>query len=778
MDAVPGWSASSMIPGPAAPSATYRLQISEQFTLRDSVGVLGYLSRLGVGALYLSPLLRSSRGSTHGYDVVDHALVDPARGGREGLEELAEAARLAGIDLVVDIVPNHMGVADPAQNNAWWELLRIGPAGEFAPWFDVDWAAADGRVLIPVLADDFEPERDLTIEREGLRYGDLLYPIAIDTRHDGEPASSVHLRQHYRLINDRLADTDLNYRRFFAISDLAGLRVEIPDVYETTHREILRWVADYGVRGLRIDHPDGLAAPAQYLERLAASAPDVWVVVEKITQLSEELPEDWPVAGMTGYDALGQINAVLADPEAEAAVEDAYIETTGDKRSWLAHVRDGKHHVATTVLQAEFRRLARLAGGIPEAEEALTQLAVAFPVYRSYLPGGIEHLREAVTVALEERPDLAPAIDALLPRLSDPADELCIRFQQVTVSVMAKGVEDTAFYRYARFIGLNEVGGDPGQFGLSVTDFHSSQQRRMQKAPLGMTTLSTHDTKRGEDLRARLAVVAEIPGEWADTAQQLQRLVPIPNAAFGYLLWQSFAATGLIDRARVHAFAEKAMREAAQETSWAAPDEAFERAVHGAVDAAYDRPEVRSLIESFSQRLLPFGWSNSLLQKLVQLTMPGVPDVYQGSESFEGSLVDPDNRRPVDFAQLAVALDQLEQAGSGPPAFDSPSAKLWVTQRALHARRERPELFTEYNPLVLEGPLHRHLLAFDRGGAVTLATRLPVGLQRLGGWGDTAVPLGRGTYTDVLTGAQYRDSVGLGQVFHRYPVALLLLEGT
>ncbi len=681
-----------------------------------------------------------------------------------------------GIALVVDIVPNHMGVADPRQNEAWWELLGEGADGAFAQWFDVDWAAADGRVLIPVLDDDFDPERDLTVDGAGLRYADLLYPIAADTRQKGEEAAAVHLRQHYRLIDDRLADTDLNYRRFFAISELAGLRVESPEVYEATHREILRWVTDYGVRGIRIDHPDGLADPGRYLQRLAASAPDAWVIVEKITQLTEELPAAWPVAGMTGYDALAQINAVLTDPRAEAAVEKAYIETTGDTRTWRAHLHEGKRHVATTVLQAEFRRLARLAVGIDGAEGALTELAVAFPVYRSYLPHGLDHLHQAVTGAIEARPDLAPAIEALVPRLSDPADELCTRFQQVTVSVMAKGAEDTAFYRYARFIGLNEVGGDPGQFGLSVADFHQAQRRRMQGAPGGMTTLSTHDTKRGEDLRARLAVLAEMPDVWGDTARQLQQLVPIPNAAFGYLLWQSFAATGLIERARVHAFAEKAMREAAQETSWAEPDDAFEQAVYAAVDAAYDRPEVRRVIESLSQRILRYGWSNSLLQKVVQLTMPGVPDVYQGSESFEGSLVDPDNRRPVDFLQLAAALDLLERAGSGPPAFDAPPAKMWVTRHALHARRDRPELFSAYTPLVLEGPLGEHLLAFDRGGALTLATRLPVGLERLGGWGEATLPLPEGTYTDVFTGSRYRDTVVLAQLFHHYPVALLLRE--
>ena len=252
--------------------------------------------------------------------------------------------------------------------------------------------------------------------------------------------------------------------------------------------------------------------------------------------------------------------------------------------------------------------------------------------------------------------------------------------------------------------------------------------------------------------------------------------MPIPNAAFGYLLWQSFAATGLIERERVHAFAEKAMREAAQETSWAAPNEPFEQAVHAAVDAAYDRPEVRGVIESLSQRLLPYGWSNSLLQKVVQLTMPGVPDVYQGSERFEGSLVDPDNRRPVDFDQLAAALDLLERAGSGPSAFDTPSAKLWVTRHALHARRDHPELFSTYRPIVLEGALGEHLLAFDRGGAITLGDPSPgrTPTTRRVGRCDCAAP--SGIYRDVLTGDRYEDAVDLGQLFVRYPVALLLLE--
>jgi (1->4)-alpha-D-glucan 1-alpha-D-glucosylmutase len=637
---------------PLLPS-TYRLQLTDHFTLHDAVNVVPYLSQLGVGALYLSPLLKASAGSPHGYDVVDHSMVDPARGGEKGLQALSEACRRAGLALVADIVPNHMGVADPAQNHAWWELLRLGPYAESASWFDIDWDFGHGRVLIPVLADDFVADRDLVLEGDELLYGDHRYPLAPGSLRRGDAPAVVHQRQHYELISARRADTDQNYRRFFAITDLAGLRVEDAAVYDATHHEILRWVRELGVSGLRVDHPDGLAEPGEYLDRLVTSAPEAWVTVEKILQVDEELPASWPVAGTTGYDALAQVNAVLVDPQAEARIDDIYRELTGDGADWKEHAAAGKRHVATTILQAEFRRMARLIPTEPDAVDALTELVVAFPAYRSYLPEGAQHLTYAVDTVSRARPELMPSIELLLPRLSDPYDELCVRFQQLTGAVMAKGVEDTAFYRYTRLIGLNEVGADPGQFGLDVAAFHALMARRQEVAPWGMTTLSTHDTKRGEDLRARLAVLAELPDEWADTARQLHQLVPIPNKAFGYLLWQSFVATGLIERARMHAFAEKAMREASDGTSWADPVPAFEKAVHAAVDAAYERPEVRELVDSFARRIDPYGWSNALTQKLLQLTMPGVPDVYQGSELHEGSLVDPDNRRPADFAPVA-----------------------------------------------------------------------------------------------------------------------------
>ena len=757
-------------------SSTYRLQLTGQFTMHDAVGIVPYASDLGVGALYLSPILEAAAGSPHGYDVVDHSRVDPARGGEKGLRALSEACGRAGLALIVDIVPNHMGVADPAENQAWWELLRLGPQAPHAAWFDVDWEAGHGKVLVPVLADDFEAGRDLAVDADELVYGDHRYPLAPGSHHEGESPAAVHRRQHYELISARRADTELNYRRFFAVADLAGLRVEEQSIHDATHQEILRWVRDLEVAGLRVDHPDGLADPGQYLDRLVAAAPEAWVVVEKILHVDEEVPGSWPVSGTTGYDALAQVTGVLIDPEAEPVIDRIYRELTGDQADWKTHAAPGKRHVAGTILQSEFRRLARLVPDVADALPALTELVVAFPVYRSYLPEGGQYLAEAVDAVGLARPDLIPAVEMLAPRLRDPNDELCIRFQQVTGAVMAKGVEDTAFYRYSRFIALNEVGADPGRFGLDLTAFHAAAARRQDTLPWSMTALSTHDTKRGEDLRARLAVLAELPEEWAATARQLGLVAPIPDKAFGYLLWQSFVATGLIGRDRMHAFAEKAMREASSATSWAHPDSGFEQSVHAAVDAAHDRPEVRSVIESFARRIDPYGWSNSLTQKLVQLTLPGVPDVYQGSELSEASLVDPDNRRPVDFSALESTLGRFGRVGDDAPGFDSSLAKMWVTRQALHARRDRPECFTAYRPLRVAAPMDGHVLAFDRGGAVTVTTRLPVGLQRRGGWGDAELELPTGRYRDTLTGAHHRGSVRLAEVLDRFPVALLLRE--
>jgi (1->4)-alpha-D-glucan 1-alpha-D-glucosylmutase len=762
-------------PPGAAPTSTYRLQLSDRFTLFDAVDQVPYLARLGVGALYLSPLLTAVTGSQHGYDVVDHGMVDPARGGEAGLAALAGACREAGLGLVVDIVPNHMGVVEPAQNRAWWQLLEDGSEAVTGRWFDVDWSYGRGRVAVPTLGDDLA-EEVLTLEDGQLGAGGHRYPVAPGSRRPGDLPGDVHARQHYRLVGPHQAATELNYRRFFAVSDLAGLRVEDPEVYRATHEQVLGWTRDHGVAGIRVDHPDGLADPGGYLDRLAADAPDAWITVEKITQPGERLPDAWPVAGTTGYDALAEVNGVLVDPGAEEGSDALYRRLTGDPRRWDAHVEAGKAMVVATLFRPEIARLVRVAGGEAGVAKAIGWLAVAFPVYRSYLPVGRHHLDRAVEVVRRTRPELAAAVDSLVPRLSDPTDELCVRFQQLTGAVMAKGVEDTAFFRYARQLSLNEVGGDPGIFGLSVPDFHAAQAARQEGSPYGMTTLSTHDTKWGEDVRARLATLAELPSEWGRTAELLSALVPLPDRPFAYLLWQTVVATGLVERQRLHDFATKAMREAATQTTWAYPDEEFEASVHRAVDAVFDLPEVRRTVEALFDLLVPYGWSNALSQKLLQLTMPGVPDVYQGSEAEAVSLVDPDNRRPVDRTRLAELADAMATRATGSPRLSGPAAKWWLTHRAVTARRDRPELFTGYTPLRLPGPHDRHLVAFDRGGAVTVATRLPVGLERAGGWGESRLELPPGQYRDTCTGQLWHGAVRVADLLAEYPAALLLHE--
>ena len=788
-----------------APSSTYRLQLHAGFDLGQAADVVGYLRELGVGAVYLSPILRAAAGSQHGYDVTDHREIDPARGGAAGLTALTRAAADAGLPVVVDLVPNHAGVADAGENPAWWDVLEHGPASAFAHWFDIEWSRAP--ILIPQLGDDADLATELTVVASDrtesgfeLRYYDHAYPVApgtgptaTDTAHPDtahpdtghtdtgrtdtgrtDTAEDVHQRQFYRLVGYRRADTELNYRRFFAVTDLAGLRVEDPDVFDATHEVLLARVRAGEVAGLRIDHPDGLVDPGGYLDRLRAGAPSAWITVEKILEPGEELPTQWPVDGTTGYDALTEIANVVTDPAAADAFSAVYREVTGDDRDFEAHVADGKRGVATTILGSELRRLARLVPEVDGALDALTELAVAFPVYRSYLPLGRKYLDDAIEVAVGRRPEIGPALNALMARLTDPADELCARFQQVTGAIMAKGVEDTAYYRYTRAIWLNEVGGDPATFGADLATFHAAQHVRLTSSARSMTTLSTHDTKRGEDVRARLAALAEMPERWRDAAVRLAELAPVPNPAFGLLLWQTFIGAGFIDRDRMHAYAEKAMREATDGTGWRDPDADFEVAVHACVDAGYDDPAVRAVLEDLIEALTVPGHVTALTQKLVALTMPGAPDVYQGTELWDDSLVDPDNRRPVDFAARRAVLAAVTAPGAVVPVDDSGAAKLLVVTRALHARRERPGLFTSYAPLSADGPAADHLIGYDRGGALTLATRRPVGLANAGGWGRTSLALPPGEYTDTLTGAFFSGRVALGDVLADYPVALLL----
>jgi len=750
------------------PSSTYRLQLRPEFTFTDARAQVGYLRDLGAGALYASPVLDATPGSTHGYDVVDPTRARPELGGEQARRELAEDLRAAGLGFVVDIVPNHMAIEVASANRWWWDVLRHGRDSAHAHYFDIDWAR--GRILLPVLGDDADAA-ELRVEGDEIVYYEHRFPIAPGTG-SGSPAE-VHVRQHYELVGWRRGNAELNYRRFFDITTLAAVRVELPDVFRATHGEVLRWVADGDVTGLRVDHPDGLADPGGYLRALRAAAPHAWLVVEKILHPGEDLPQSWPVDGTTGYDALREITGLFVDPAGEATV-------TGLARSLgqpvdYAHVEDQARRLVTDeILVAEVRRIAALVRGVePDAARAaVAETMIAFPVYRSYLPEGEAHWTAAIGAARATRPDLGAAFDALDAQVrGDPRGELATRLQQTSGMVVAKGTEDTTFYRYTRFAALNEVGGSPEAFGTGADTFHDGAAAREAGWRSAMTTLTTHDTKRSEDVRARLAVLSEVADEFARAVRRWTARRGIDEPSLNLLAWQTLVGAWPISPDRLRDYLDKAAKESKLRTTWTDHDEEFERSVAAWPEEVLGDAELADEVAAFVERVRGPGWSNSLGQKLVQLTAPGVPDVYQGTELWDLSLVDPDNRRPVDYARRAGLLARIRD-GQLPGIDESGAAKLLVVHRALTLRRDRPELFTGYRRLRAEGPAARHAVAFERSGLVAVATRLPVGLAAAGGWRDTTLPLPSGGWTDVLTGTTATGE--LGAMLSRYPVALLV----
>lgn len=793
------------------PLSTYRLQIRESFPLGTAAEVTGYLRDLGVSWAYLSPLLEATPGSDHGYDVVDVTRVDPARGGAGGLARFAEAARAEGLGILIDIVPNHMGVSEPRTNAWWWDVLRQGRASAHADAFDIDWEFGGGKVRVPVLGADlvevideisYDPTPAADAPDGLVRYYDHVFPVAPGTGTSEIRALLDAQNFELRFWQDEAAD--LNYRRFFAVTTLAGVRVERPEVFDATHAEILRWVREGLADGLRVDHPDGLVDPGGYLDRLATALRDAggedagYVLVEKILEHGEALPSWWRTAGTTGYDALAEIDRVLTDPAGEAALDalDARLRADSDLApltGWHDLIHDTKRRIADTIQVSEIRRIVR---GLPSAlreefaaadlQDALAEILACFPVYRSYLPAGRAHLDAAVGEAEERRPELGDVIEALVPALTDTDLEIAWRFQQTTGPVMAKGVEDTAFYRYTRLGSLTEVGGDPAEFSLDVDGFHAAQAQRQASWPTAMTTLSTHDTKRGEDTRARIAVLAEIPARWAEVLGEFRAIASTGHGPFDALLWQAIVGawpasastpSGLAEyRERLHAYAEKAAREASEVTGWWEQDEAFEERMHAVVDAATG--PAASRVQAFVDEIAADGWSNGLAAKLLQITGPGVPDVYQGSELWEQSLVDPDNRRAVDFAERARLLASLDAEDATLPAVDATgAAKLLVTSRALRVRRDCPERYSLYRPLEAAGAASGHVVAFDRGGVSAVATRLPHGLRAAGGWRDTVLLRPDVAAVDVLTGRRFPGGpVLLSELLEFLPVALLVDE--
>lgn len=792
-------------PVPVVPTATYRLQLQPGFPFEAAAAAVPYLASLGVSHLHLSPVLEAVPGSAHGYDVVDHARVRAELGGEEGLRALSDTARGHGLGLVVDIVPNHMAMA-PRHNRALWEVLREGPKSPYARWFDIDWEAQGGQVLLPVLGGPVgEVLDELRVDGDVLRYYDHAFPLREGT---GDlPLPRLLDAQWYRPVWWRLARTELNYRRFFSISELIGVRVEDPEVFDATHGKILQLLREGVLDGLRVDHPDGLADPDAYLARLHAASGGRWTVVEKILAHGEALPDTWPVAGTTGYDALRQVDGLFTDPAGAGELLELYrrfaAPQTDRGGDWAATVRRAAYAVLRHELATELDRLTRAATRACAASPdpalhdrapwalrtALEELLVRMEVYRPYVRG------DAAGVVTEEAaaearqafvvPEEAGAVDVVrglvLGRGDGPAAvEFRTRFAQTASALRAKSVEDTAFYRYVPLLSANEVGGDPGRPGVSPAAFHAYCTRVQRDWPLTGTVLSTHDTKRSADVRAALAVLTECPRRWAELLEQVTHAeVGGPDGQLAWAAWQTVFGLGPAAPERVREALLKHVREAGMYTSWTEQEPPYEEAVATFVTAGpCGVPGER--VAALREALAPHIRANVLGAALTQLTMPGVPDVYQGTESEYLALVDPDNRRPVRFPPADAATGDAGTEGVGTEGAGTAGAgvKGAVTAAALRLRRRHPDAFgaaATYEPLPAEGRAAGHLLAFARSGrVVTAVTRLSLRLAEAGGWGDTRLALPPGRWVDAVDpGREFMGHVRVAELFERLPVALL-----
>jgi (1->4)-alpha-D-glucan 1-alpha-D-glucosylmutase len=940
------------------PRATYRIQFNAGFTFRDATTIVPYLAELGVSDLYASPYLMARPGSLHGYDIVDHGSLNPEIGDEHDHARLSAALREHGMGHLLDIVPNHMGIAAGA--NRWWtDVLENGPSSRYAPYFDIDWrplkAEMRGKVLLPVLGDQFGAvlERgELRLDHAGgrfrLDYHGTRFPVAprstaavlnhalalleldgddpdrmeleslvtalghlpsrsrtdpesvaerrrekvvtqrrlaalydasgavrraLDeaVRHfngtPGDPASFDLLDamlddQAYRLAFWRVAAEEINYRRFFDVNDLAGVRVERPEVFQATHRLVLGLVREGKVTGLRIDHPDGLYDPRGYLRELQAETVGIdaqapfYVLVEKILTGDEELPDEWPVAGTVGYEYLNRLNGLFVAGGNEEAMDAVYRRFARSGTSIADLVYEKKERILRASLVSELTVLATLLNRLSEANrhsrdftfgslrDALRETIACFPVYRTYIEA------EAGAVSARDRHYVDVAIAAAKRRnrgmtalifdfvrsvlllewpdsLGDDARAehalFVMKFQQLTGPVMAKGVEDTAFYVFNRLVSMNEVGGELEHFGVAPAELHRYHAHRAERWPHAMNAGSTHDTKRSEDVRARINVLSELPdlwGEhvyrWALANAELKRHdddVAAPDANDEYLLYQTLVGAwpleGLEEAGheafveRIVRYMEKATREAKEHTSWINANEAYDAALEHFVRAVLRRGGENAFVEDFARFHEPvarMGMLNSLAQTLVRLTAPGVPDVYQGQELLDFSLVDPDNRRPVDYAHRRRLLEALEprlaerdRGGLARELVDGwrdGRVKLYLTACALRLRRALPAAFRDgaYVPLEPRGERATHLFAFARTGggdaAVTVVPRLVATMMRDRGfalpepedWGDARIELPEaleGTYRNVFTGEEVRGEWRVGELLGSFPAALL-----
>ncbi|WP_028754139.1 malto-oligosyltrehalose synthase [Rhizobium leucaenae] len=822
------------------PTSTYRLQFRGDLTFERASELVPCLKDLGISHLYASPIFTAVKGSTHGYDVTDPNEIDPAIGGRKGFDILTATLQKAGLGLIVDIVPNHMATS---LENAWWrDVLRHGPKSVYARHFDIDWSE---KLTLPQLGKPFEQalaagelqlRYDAIDDLLQLAYFDNYFPLSEDsaelvmtqTGTDAERLQAFSIdaakmkelidKQHWQLLYWKDAARHLNYRRFFEVAGLVGIRVEDERVFEETHRLTIELVRSGQVQGLRIDHVDGLANPKTYLERLRrAVGDDTFIVVEKILGPDETLPADWPVSGTTGYEFISAMPDLFVAGDGLKKIEAAYQIVDNEHADFAAGLRNAKLLMIERNFAGETARLTKLAylifPGLSEAEisSALRELVVAFPVYRTYGCRGALSAEDAAVVrkAVDKARAKLPAVEALdaiesllRGEIADHrAAEFRARFQQLSGPVMAKSVEDTLFYRYTPLIAMNEVGGEPAMSPRGVAAFHQSMAVRMKRQPHGLSATSTHDTKRGEDARARLYSLSQYPDVWIEGVARWRALNaafrtdlpdgPAPEPNVEWMLYQALAGIWPADieqsnrdelKERFAAYVLKAIREAKLRTDWMDEKPAYEKAVLDYAGALLS-PQNRAFRNDFEKTLQPFirlGYLNSLSQVLIKLTAPGIPDIYQGAEGLDFSMVDPDNRRPIDRQPVGTSQNQSPFEESW-----ALSLKRQIIRTVLRHRNSHPELFLEggYLPLEVKGERSDNLVAFARirqkDAAITIVPRLvDAGGTGCDYWQGTVISIpprfGR-QMRDLLTGKSLAaGDISAARLFEDHPISFLV----
>jgi (1->4)-alpha-D-glucan 1-alpha-D-glucosylmutase len=924
---------------PSIPAATYRFQFRKEFTFNHARELVPYLHSLGITHVYASPIFKAAPGSPHGYDISDHNTLNPELGTREDFDAFSAALRERGMGLIVDFVPNHMGIAE-AKNDWWLDVLENGPASPYAAFFDIDWhplkRELENKVLLPILGDQYgrilekgelklgfengaffisywetrlpvaprttrpllqraleiaraEIDEEATIEFESILTALEYLPARVETSPE-RVAERVRERQvirrrlntlcdsaptvcraieqaiveiqgnhdaldelvtgqSYRLAYWRVAGEEINYRRFFDINSLAAIRMELPEVFDATHRFLFELVEAGAVTGVRIDHVDGLYHPRQYLETLqqryaqSLGLPEdsrgLYLLVEKILGVGEHLRRDWPVHGTTGYEFANEVNAVLIDQGAEKTLSETYRRFTEIQRRFHEIVYRGKLLVMRTAMSSEVNVLGHMLNRLSETNRwyrdftlnalttAVRETIACFPVYRTYLTPGAEPSeddRRVIYRATEQARRRNPALErsvfdflreVLLPLpgsahsvAEEDRQHFAMKFQQCTGPITAKGVEDTAFYIYNRLVALNEVGGEPAVFGSTLETFHAQNAARLAEFPHSMLATSTHDTKRSEDVRARIAAISEMPQVWAQAARRWQvanrrhkRQIDgeeAPDANEEYLLYQTLLGSWPLEPMskeeharyieRVQGYMEKAVREAKVNSSWIDPNQAWDEAVRHFVAAVLERRKGNRFLRSFepvAAEIAQLGMVNALSQCVLKMTVPGVPDFYQGNEAWDFSLVDPDNRRPVDYEARQHMLESV--SGGVQPAelmenWKDGRIKLFTTQRVLAVRREQAALFErgDYKPAVASGEFAACCIAFTRAAEnqrlLVIAPRLTsrVGFPPTGDrWRDTAVEV-PGRWRNLFTGEEMDGgTLRLAEVLRELPVAVL-----